>query len=40
LRTAQFGETLELQIAELASSSDPEVQYPQLRRLTLASKSE
>ena len=35
LRTAQFDEILELQITELASSSDPEVQYPQLRRMTL-----
>jgi len=35
MRTARFDETLELQISELASSSDPEVQYPQLRRLTL-----
>ena len=35
LRTAQFDETLELQITELASSSDPEVQYPELRRMTL-----
>lgn len=35
MRTARFDEILELQITELASSSDPEVQYPELRRLTL-----
>ena len=35
MRKARFDEILEMQITELASSSDAEIQYPQLRRLTL-----
>lgn len=35
LRTAQFDGILEIQISELAASSDPEVQYPALRKMAL-----